>query len=494
MDKLTAYITQQLLAGARPEEITSTLIAKGWEPGIVQRTMLSIQKPVQEKPKKHTSASKIIAGIFSVILVSASLGMWYIYAKTAQDDATINDDDLTLEYGAVPENENSYSDILNVQHSLYFTDKVTEFVSNPQSWNDKEVSEYLTNNGLVYKQVNSILKKSTFQNPAFADRDTAVVNYFINITDEINAVLMMELSSLINLKSYTLHRQNKDEEAFTGILQTVELGQRISAFQPKLWEYFQGINLKTYGLTAEILLMNVANFRSDFLIQQIANLDSLKNTDSGLVNAIKNEYQYFTLRLSSILSGASSTDESIMATYPDKTTIIKKDLLNSRQFLKNRTGNEVAAFYRKSVSEAQNSCTELPEDSPIPSSRGAINIFAVNSVGEDLVKITKNSLQMRQLMVKHCNDVLFVSATQIMLAIKAFLTDTNRYPDTLSDLVPKYLKSVPQDPYSTDPINYVKETRALYSVGPGGKNTGAEPEGEWETMSNPTFYMHFQIR
>ena len=62
------------------------------------------------------------------------------------------------------------------------------------------------------------------------------------------------------------------------------------------------------------------------------------------------------------------------------------------------------------------------------------------------------------------------------LAIKCYQADHHRLPDTLADLVPKYLDAVPTDPYNGQPIVYRPDSPGpmLYSVGPDRRDDGGK--------------------
>jgi hypothetical protein len=68
------------------------------------------------------------------------------------------------------------------------------------------------------------------------------------------------------------------------------------------------------------------------------------------------------------------------------------------------------------------------------------------------------------------------------LAVRLYQREHERLPQTLSDLVPSYLPSVPIDPYSGQPLIYRPEDGSflLYSVGQDGSDDGGciRPDGE----------------
>ena len=71
------------------------------------------------------------------------------------------------------------------------------------------------------------------------------------------------------------------------------------------------------------------------------------------------------------------------------------------------------------------------------------------------------------LLKKKCTVDLHVSQSKVELAIKAYKVDTGTYPNSLNELVPKYLSSIPIDPYSNpeSPLQYDPATKTITSIG-----------------------------
>lgn len=55
----------------------------------------------------------------------------------------------------------------------------------------------------------------------------------------------------------------------------------------------------------------------------------------------------------------------------------------------------------------------------------------------------------------------FERATEVALAVCRFMSDCDRPPETLEDLVPEYLDAVPIDPYDHEPLRYCPEERVI---------------------------------
>lgn len=58
-----------------------------------------------------------------------------------------------------------------------------------------------------------------------------------------------------------------------------------------------------------------------------------------------------------------------------------------------------------------------------------------------------------------------VSATRISLALQAYYLAHKSLPNSLDELVPEYLPTIPRDPFDGDSMRYSKERKIVYSVG-----------------------------
>jgi hypothetical protein len=90
---------------------------------------------------------------------------------------------------------------------------------------------------------------------------------------------------------------------------------------------------------------------------------------------------------------------------------------------------------------------------------------------------------------RKCNDALASSAATALVAIKAYADVASSTPNTLEDLVPDFLSTLPLDPYSGKLLNYSKEKGYIYSVGIDKKDDGgsADTSLNWQKMNDPTF-------
>jgi hypothetical protein len=72
---------------------------------------------------------------------------------------------------------------------------------------------------------------------------------------------------------------------------------------------------------------------------------------------------------------------------------------------------------------------------------------------------------------------------------------TGELPERIEDLVPRFLKEVPLDPYDDRPLRYSKESRILWSIGDDGVDAGGlfsiDPLDGARSNAEPTFQIPF---
>ena len=86
----------------------------------------------------------------------------------------------------------------------------------------------------------------------------------------------------------------------------------------------------------------------------------------------------------------------------------------------------------------------------------------------------------------------------MILALRAYRLDHGRYPDTLAELAPSYLKSIPTDQFSLKkPFRYRKTGAkyVLYSIGPDGKDNGGRAiEDPTQSEPNRRYFVEYRSK
>jgi hypothetical protein len=127
------------------------------------------------------------------------------------------------------------------------------------------------------------------------------------------------------------------------------------------------------------------------------------------------------------------------------------------------------------------------EDSVVPSVKPRGLIRLDDPVGYILAKLTVPSLT--PIIVKYRRRAAELRATAVVLALRQYQQAEQHSPQTLQDLVPKYLSEVPVDPFDGKPLRYRVRTDGrwiVYSVGPNQMDeNGEQPKGDPRKYTDP---------
>lgn len=120
------------------------------------------------------------------------------------------------------------------------------------------------------------------------------------------------------------------------------------------------------------------------------------------------------------------------------------------------------------------------EDSVVPSVKPGGLIRLDDPVGYIIAKLTVPSFT--PIIVKYRRRAAELRATAVVLALRQYQQAEQHSPQTLQDLVPKYLSEVPVDPFDGKPLRYRVRTDGrwiVYSVGPNQLDeNGEQPKGD----------------
>ncbi len=85
-----------------------------------------------------------------------------------------------------------------------------------------------------------------------------------------------------------------------------------------------------------------------------------------------------------------------------------------------------------------------------------------------------------RLVAQEANTRTQFRGTMLSAAIESYRAETGAYPGELSSLVPNYVSSLPEDPFSGQPFEYAPTDSSylLYSTGPDMVSNSGEPMGE----------------
>ncbi len=107
---------------------------------------------------------------------------------------------------------------------------------------------------------------------------------------------------------------------------------------------------------------------------------------------------------------------------------------------------------------------------PLPNLRSANGRRAAN------VLLSMRMSGYNHFFVQETRAKVIAQMTDVAFALASYRVDNGDYPDKLDALVPKFIPSLPNDPFSTGPFLYRRtdDCYVIYSVGPDGKDGGGE--------------------
>jgi hypothetical protein len=234
--------------------------------------------------------------------------------------------------------------------------------------------------------------------------------------------------------------------------------------------------LSCYGIwEAQVIeFLSETKTSPDSLIEAATEVDFYKSFSVFWQTAIRYEFHFskYCIELTleeplwtkEILSKELGIDDSQSNQY------VSELLLQSfkHTFDPGLTTNKLFTVYAESMGEAnQFSCershpawSQFSEYIAYPDDQA---LSVSNPVGRILLRLLVPAIDAVQQQVDLSS--FSGSATEVFFGLRAYWGDTGALPDRLNELVPKYLKSIPRDPFDGQPLRYSKEAAIVYSVG-----------------------------
>lgn len=428
---------------------------------------------------------KIISVIFGaivlvliVILLPSFLGLF------VKDIAPINDSDLSLQKVMVSDKDNAYFDLIKIEDVIYEPEgksKIIFDMVNNGTWDEEVAKEIVYRNQEAFEYYSKAAHKPEFQNPTFANPEN--INPDI-VFPSLNS--WRRMARLSSIKALYLGKQGKDSDAIKEALNSVYIGQKIQESQVSLLEYLVAISMKETGLETIQKIIVSSNLNSDELKKYTQDLNQFYKNEDGLIAVCKGEYYMQSLIIDALVNGNTKISQYYSYTEEQSQDISQK-LKNNYYFRQNKTKAIFAEHVREVIKNADKFCSDAQiteTQKKVPSS------FLKAYLTENLIGKTLHDVIVHSLFSvnkKKCEEDLLISATQTIIAIKAFKNDTGNYPASLDKLVPDYLSSVPLDYFDGKPLRYSEEKNILYSVGEDLKDAGGSVGNDWHRMPDPTF-------
>lgn len=498
--EIVQYINEQRRLGVDSESIKRALFKAGWPVSDVEEAFKILNFPhlVPRASKKR----KLVKVISVTVLIIVGLPVLFVvlpavFGLFSKDIGPIDDSDLQLKKIEIPQQENAYYDLIKIKNVDVPKD-MDVFLSG-KVWDEQIIKDSLAKNTQNLQYFSDASQKPKFQDP---DSDSPEkVSYDLNIMPMSG---VRRASQSVLLRAHYLARQGKDKEAIGEAVKVIQTGQKLQDSQSVLITYLVARAMKDNGLEALQRILIQSKLSSETLIQYGKDLEQYKENKEGLKTVFKGEYTRQSKATDSIISEMNSGDQ-MKSTTDNKEPITVynngSDYFSFYQkpgknfyFQPNKTKSLFADYNRWVIQAAEKPCGMIgAPELQISTQNSTLRIvklyFTPNAVGKVLHDIVAASLS--SVLEKKCQQDFLVSSTQLLFAMKAYKNDTAKLPNTLQDLVPKYITSIPEDPFNGKTIKYSPEKKLIYSVGKDIIDSGGNESDEWRNAPDPSFKIEF---
>lgn len=421
------------------------------------------------------------------------------------DEKPPDDSAMQLSDVVLSADENAYTEVVNMNSDFTaaapnlvqpFTDEKVDNMLNGGEWDEAYAVEQTTKFAQARIDFGKAASFERYQGPEGAHPNNVNPNSFSQATYNLRYV-----AKFVALEALRKARQGDVSGGLDEAFNIVRLAQTIEQSQPTLIEWLVGSATKQIGLSALRQIAHQSELTVDQAKATAQTLETYRGSTENVVKTIKVEYAHYrsnwflyqhlgVLYDQFYLNGDHPNRRSATGQF---ISLLDAAGITRFYFWPNQNQRFALENHTQLMDIVQTECTLVTNTIQYPAVRsmrtGFGRLIESNSIGKFIADIGRVSYG--GITEKRCNESLAVAATQIALAASAYIKETKGLPSQLDDLVPKYLASVPLDPYNAQPLHYNNSTGVIYSVGPKRVDSGGSPvSADWQTQDNPSFSIH----
>jgi hypothetical protein len=466
--------------------------------------------------KKH----RVFPFVLLVIFVPIALfSVFVIVANVvARDEAAPDISRLDLGPVRVADANNAYRDLEQILIADRFSDDIDQTLTSvvdAEGWDESYVDELLAAHEGDIAFFRQAAAKPSYQFPAYANPSELTL---ANI-EFPNLMAFRKAAQVVALDARRRNRANDLEGGLAEALEIVKLGHAMEMGRGSLIDYLVGSSIKQTGLTTLRLIAKSSLLTADRAREISLALEAYRDSREGQVNAMKFETMisqasfpeaYPELVEQFFLSGTVDGRvirpgffDWVNSQIPPvvgrnslagaATQIVWTPIAFSNMtrfyYQPNETRRLAIEDGLERIAKSDADCADVETNPELGRHREYSDprgFFQPNAIGN--IVLNMGQISYGGLSTKRCNESLAVSATQLVLAGRAYTFKHGTPPGRLIDLVPDYLPEVPMDPYTGTPMHYDSEKRLAYSFGANRVDQGGSGEmGDWERADDPTF-------
>ncbi len=414
--------------------------------------------------------------IILLLIVIISLRIYYVLYYKWQDEPPPKDDDLIFEWREVPDVENAYYYLKQLEPkvtSMTSTEdmRISDMRDGKVEWDHEFLEKILAKNTAAFETAERMVQCKVYQPPR--PSPSSIVLTFIPLMP------LKKLSRQWYFQALSLIERGKYEEALDIAMKITELGHLVESSPGSIIDYMVGHAIKRMGTGIFQKCAGKTALAKDVLKQYIDRLAECGANVEGLSNSMRAEYGYACEVIDEIVRGRFSLKHfgSKYGLYPER-------LKPGKLFMPNKTKRMLAETFRELISNLDKSLVDMdiPDNLPeLDSLLGNVPLMdrvpiGTNKVGRIIHK--EHTTLFYHILESKCRENSVVGMTRLLLALKCYKIDYGQLPETLNELVPEYIDEVPVDDFDGKPLRYSKERKIIYSVGEDMKDSGGPTEKE----------------
>ena len=439
---------------------------------------------VDENPKLLNKVAYYFS--VAVVLPLVLVAFWLqILNLTAYDIPNPDDSNLQLQTLNVSKDKNAYYAFSETNEKVYWPtgqdDKLLNILAG-KDWDDSIVNEILQKNQQTLGSLEKGVVLPVFQQPELQDPKNYNANLIITSLGSLR-----NLAKVNSIQTLSLLKQGKEKEAFDQSMKTVKMAQMVEDAQGSLIGYLVGLAIKGIALDNMRVLIVNSHLSSAELLGYVNELNQYKESKLSLRKAMKSEY------IMAVNSKEKMIDPVFRGEKPSEENEILQDVpsvLTKSNFYyqPNRTKLLFMESYGELVANAEkNNYSEVNHAEKMPIT--PLIIFTNNAAGKIISNII--SISFDSLFAKRFEENFSAKGTQLLLALKAYKQDNDNLPNSLNDLIPKYIPALIQDPFDGKTIRYSANDKIIYSVGKDLTDDGGNMGNTWSNGNDLVFKIDF---
>jgi hypothetical protein len=405
--------------------------------------------------------------------------------RYTRDLPAVDDSDLVIPRVELRPENNAYLALEAASAALETTDDESERLAallQGEAWDESFVRRHLGANAPALAHLDVAIARPALQHPEQQDLDP---DGGLSPADEARFAVVSKLASLVRLRSLRAlerGRRGDDAGAFDDALASLELARRVDEGDGAgLVESMVSVSMRDIALSAFERLVTAARLDRPTARALVTRLEAARAPRAALGDAVAREYEAMQRAQRQIarnpLSGLDSPAGALVPV--------------SYLYHPNRTLLGFAEHYRELRRRALVPCNESVW--PEKPSWSRLEAIKPNAIGRILLAVGRADYS--KYYARWCVSDAHLSATEVIVALRAYQGARGTLPPSLDKLVPEYLSQVPADGFDGAPIRYSKERRLVYSIGTDGLDAGGVPgqtaDDRRDDFSEPSFAIPF---